>query len=393
MLKKLAIESALIVLIVILIAKLVSWLPLNLSALKPLENLLKGFDMMDIYYSVLQDKEMAFCKDVVLINIADANRSEIADLIMISSFGNPKAIGVDVLFEKRKDSYTDSILADVIRETPQVILGAFYQDGLASLKTSTDIFKTAYVGYTNFIGTDARYSNIRYFKPVLNVGNTSYNSFAVALAKMSNTDATNEFLNRNNENEIINYIGNYNSFLSFEKDEILEGEVDPELFRDKVVIIGFLGNTIGDQQNVEDRFFTPLNPQISGRSVPDMNGMVLHANIVNMILNKDWINTTGTFLKQLIAGVILYLHILLFMFLIIKWNLYFDALSMVLQIISTLIILLIVYNVYHYFNYRIYIANALVGVGLSVELLFVYEAVVHTLYKKYKIKSVLITES
>ena len=47
---------------------------------------------------------------------------------------------------------------------------------------------------------------------------------------------------------------------------------DPEIFADKVVLLGYMGNKIDDAFDFEDRFFTPLNEQISGRSVPDMNG-------------------------------------------------------------------------------------------------------------------------
>ena len=95
-------------------------------------------------------------------------------------------------------------------------------------------------------------------------------------------------------------------------------------------------------------------------------------------------------LKYGVSIIITYLHVLLFMFLIIKWNLYFDALAKILQVLSTLILLYLVFMAYHYLNYRIYITPTLVGVALAVDVLFIYEAIVNTLYKRFKMKSVLI---
>ena len=51
MFKKLAIESGIATLIVFLAMWLLSLIPLNLSALQPLENAIKDIDIMDIYYS------------------------------------------------------------------------------------------------------------------------------------------------------------------------------------------------------------------------------------------------------------------------------------------------------------------------------------------------------
>jgi CHASE2 domain-containing sensor protein len=64
--------------------------------------------------------------------------------------------------------------------------------------------------------------------------------------------------------------------------------------------LGFLGEIIGDYVP-GDIFFTPLNKKIIGRSLPDMYGVVVHANIIKMILDKEFIyhSKTADFLFNL----------------------------------------------------------------------------------------------
>ena len=81
-----------------------------------------------------------------------------------------------------------------------------------------------------------------------------------------------------------------------------------------------------------------------------------------------------------------------YMYLIIKWDLYFDAWAKILQVLSTLLLIYLVFQVYHHFNYRMFLTPGILGVAFAVDTLFVYEAVVNSLYKRYKIKSVLIEE-
>jgi CHASE2 domain-containing sensor protein len=386
MLRKLLLESFLATILVFGVMGVFVALPLNLDALQPIESAISNFDMMDIYYSKLNANEGKFSKNVVIVNIGDANREEIGNLIDFISIGNPAAVGVDVFFEKPKNSYQDTILSNAIHTNPNVVMAAYVDESKGAYIQSDSLFQSGHSGFTNFIGADARYSTIRYFRPKVE----HEQAFSVALSNQADSSKTNAFLASCNNKQAINYIGNYDSFLMFEKDEVLGLEVDPEVFNNKVVLLGYLGKRINDQYNIEDRLYTPLNERISGRSVPDMNGVVIHANIIEMILANNWITLMPNALKAILSIVITYLHVLLFMFLIVKWDLYFDAWAKVLQVVSTLILLYLVFMAYHYFNYRIYITPSLVVVALAVDVLFVYEALANIFYKRFKIKSVLI---
>ena len=257
---------------------------------------------------------------------------------------------------------------------------------------SNSFFKGSAVGYTNFIGEDARSSTIRSFVPSIARESGEYQSFALQIARFVDKDAAADFQLRSTGEEIINYIGNYESFLHFEKEELLCGAVDPEIFRKKAVIIGYMGNSFKDPWNVEDRLYTPLNIKVSGRTFPDMNGAIIHANAVEMIVSRNWINQSSPLFTSVFTVLLTYLHVFFYMFLILKWDLYFDAIAKILQIISTLILLFFVFNLYHNTNYRMHVAGGLAGIAFAVDVLFIYEAVANSLYKRFKWKSILINE-
>jgi CHASE2 domain-containing sensor protein len=132
-------------------------------------------------------------------------------------------------------------------------------------------------------------------------------------------------------------------FYAIDWQQILKGDFIPVLFEDKIVILGFMGKTIGDPA-WNDKFFTPLNRKVAGRANPDMFGAVVHANIVAMILNEDYVSAIPEWAKWGIAIMACFLNVLLFSVIDRKLPIWFDALSVVLQIIQILLVsLLVVY--------------------------------------------------
>ena len=67
-----------------------------------------------------------------------------------------------------------------------------------------------------------------------------------------------------------------------------------------------IGNDLADDAT-EDKYLTPLNLNPGSGLVPDMFGVVIHANIISMILNEDFIepnSLTGTLIISLIVSLI-----------------------------------------------------------------------------------------
>src|SRR5271156_4542283 len=109
------------------------------------------------------------------------------------------------------------------------------------------------------------------------------------------------------------------------------------MFKDRIVVMGFLGAYLGDP-SWEDKFFTPLNKKVAGRANPDMFGVVLHANAVAMILNEDYINEFPDLLLKVIAFVTCVLSVALLIVIDNKLPSWFDALSFFVQLVLILIV-------------------------------------------------------
>ena len=91
---------------------------------------------------------------------------------------------------------------------------------------------------------------------------------------------------------VINYKGNLEKFLCFSIDEFMLLK-DKSIVENKIVLVGYLGTPTGNVFDVEDKHFTPLNEITSGKSIPDMYGLVIHANIIAMILNNSFMFEVG----------------------------------------------------------------------------------------------------
>jgi CHASE2 domain-containing sensor protein len=97
-------------------------------------------------------------------------------------------------------------------------------------------------------------------------------------------------------------------------------------------MLGYLGDYLGDSA-WEDKFFTPLNKKVAGRANPDMFGLVLHANVVAMILNGDYINTIPDWATYFVAFLVCLFTIALFILIDKRLPVWFDAMSFFIQVI------------------------------------------------------------
>jgi CHASE2 domain-containing sensor protein len=150
-------------------------------------------------------------------------------------------------------------------------------------------------------------------------------------------------------------------FYSVDADDLLRGDVLPELFKDKIVMLGYLGDYLGDPA-WEDKFFTPLNKKVAGRANPDMFGLVLHANAVAMILNEDYVNEIPEWATYVIAFLVCLLTIALFILIDRKLPTWFDAMSFLIQVVLLLVISSIVIFSFAAFNLMLELS---VAIGVS----------------------------
>jgi hypothetical protein len=130
------------------------------------------------------------------------------------------------------------------------------------------------------------------------------------------------------------------------------------MFRDNIVIMGYLGDYLGDPA-WEDKFFTPLNKVVAGRANPDMFGPVVHANAVAMILNEDYVDQMPDWAQYAIAFFISLSTVALFILIDDKLPHWFDALSVAIQLLEVILISVLVVQAFAVWSLKLELAVAM----------------------------------
>jgi CHASE2 domain-containing sensor protein len=372
---------------------------------------LKGFSEFDTISKALQDTELtdyAFNnlredprvdERIILVNIGQLSRGEIARQIQIISESKPRVIAIDVFFgcegglrdsincPQLLDTLGNLLLSNAIKEAGNVVMGEklmqtdslakFDSDIADSLQISDAIFSDySKEGFTS-LPTNATYQEdvkiCRSIWPKKMIKGKRELAFSVQTAMQYDSNKANRFLARDKEEEIINYRGNIevlrhktNSlknketnttnyptmFFVVEYDDLFKGNFVPEMFKDKIVIMGYLGDYLGDSA-WEDKFYTPMNKKIGGRANPDMFGMVVHANAIAMILNEDFIDELTEWQKNVIAFVLCLFTVALFAFIDKKLPIWYDALSVIIQIALILLIMTLIVEIFAHQNLKL----------------------------------------
>src|SRR5690606_10240108 len=113
-------------LLTFIVAGCLYFIVVNVSFLSPFEKAFSDFSFTDFYYANYS-KNSHPSKDIIIVNIKDADRLEIATAIKNVVSQNSKAIGLDVIFRDLKDTNTDSILRNALQSHPNIVT-AFYTD-------------------------------------------------------------------------------------------------------------------------------------------------------------------------------------------------------------------------------------------------------------------------
>jgi hypothetical protein len=196
----------------------------KLTALKvfdlmdPIGDAFSDMEVTDIYFSQLLDDPVAD-ENIVLVNIGYESRGSIGMMIDSINQHNPAVIGVDSFFDfPKEDTLGDIILSEALGRVENLVMATkvlynpFIED-LDSVRVSWPWFTyNSDSAHVNLI-TDAKDQEdlkmCRTFNPVLTtIDGKEYPAFAVKLASYFAPEATERFLDRAKEVEIINYRGN-----------------------------------------------------------------------------------------------------------------------------------------------------------------------------------------
>lgn len=383
----------------------ISIIPINADVLSPISDAFKDFELTDMYFSHFKESEDVE-DNIVLVNIGDLDRGGVAELINTLNEFKPKAIGIDAFFRNPKDPKLDSALVQAFSNTKNLILVSELIENpstghVDSIKYSNPMFmQYAQPGFADMIaqGTNSLNTARDCIPKEIKNGDTIL-SFPSKLVSIYAPEKLKRYLARNHDVEPINYEGNINVhtegstansktvFTALDWYEVLDKSFTPETIKDKIVIMGFMGEEIG-RNSWQDKFCTPLNSQYVGRTAPDMYGVVVHANIVSMILKEKYINDMPDWLNWSLSLILIFIMIWGFNWLYLNTAEWWDGINMILSLIGVILLSAFMVLIFHFYNYTFNIALASVALLLSGNLIEIYWGILKPLYIRTKEKSV-----
>ncbi|MGI9545106.1 MAG: CHASE2 domain-containing protein [Cyclobacteriaceae bacterium] len=371
------------------------------EVLNPVGEALADIEVTDIVFSRIRSELLVDPdKDVVLVNIGGLNREGIAKQIEIINRYEPKAIGIDAFFRSLKDPVGDSLLSQALSETKNLVMVSKLNhyngsnNTFDTLETSHPLFtqhgESAFANLITSASQQEQFKICRTFTPIEHTQHGTEHFFAVKLAQIYDSAAASNFLNRTNQTEFINYRGNMalndnstykGKFFALDWDQVLSEDFTADLIKDKIVVMGYLGEDFWDK-SWEDKFFSPVNVQYAGKTNPDMYGAVIHANILSMIINGDYIDTMSEG-AGVIAGIVLcFLNVALFTWIYRRLPHWYDGLTKSIQLLEALLLLIIIVLVFHLFNYKLNLTLGIIAVLLAGDSLEIYFGVIKNLFSK-----------
>ncbi len=388
-------ESFIITILIFVIIWLFSIIPYKLIFLDPLAKAVGDFDLNDIVFSKMSP-EHDLDTNIVLVNIGQLDRAQIAEQLDVINSFEPKVVGVDAIFAGATSTSNDASLQKAFANTNKLVLvsvldkynedGDYYE---SHIQPYSKFNENSIFGYANLpTKYGASSKTIRSFRPYSKVKNNIVPAFAVRVAELFNMNAYQELRARANDLEIINYRGNIDKFYTIDKDFYKRENVDLSFIKNKIVLMGFLGTTL-TEKILEDIYFTPLNEVYAGRSYPDMYGVVIHANIISMILNEDYINTVPAWISTLMAFIICFINVVYIRKVRKKLTDYYGGIAKVLIFVQTVLVLIINVYLLLIFGYKMSFTLLLIGLIFIPSTVVLYDNLIKHLAELFYQKFIL----
>ena len=368
-------------LLTFIVIGLLGLLVINMSAFNPFVKAFKDFDFMNIYYSKIRKHQGTLDTNIVVVNVGHLKRDSIGLMIQKVNEQHPKIIGFDVFITDRKEKTSDSILKEALGQVKCLVVASDISgSGMAPY------FGNFSKGYINLNGANSS-STARSFCPFTKNDKITDTSFTATILSLADGEKFKLLQHRRKHSEYIHYRGGHEKFRTYSASDIFDSASDLSLMKNKIILLGYAGSSVGEVVDLEDAHFTPMNPEISGKSYPDMYGVYIHANILSMMLAEDYIRIMPAWLAWALAAVLCYLHLIIFAYYYNDKTKWMHIAGKIIQLITSIILLWIEFLVFQYFNYKIDMLPAIVAIILSIDILYFYEGIVAILKKKTKFKS------
>lgn len=235
--------------------------------------------------SKFKDYPTPFFQDttILLINISDLDKNGTSKIIDYLSDKDPKVIGLHTVFNDSDGE--DSLLIKALTRVKDKLVLNYYLEKMGQEEPK-------YLKGFDY-GPDLIYMNK---KNIVTSFGLNYKTelglkIETFYMKVLKKFDTNYLYKENYEAYKIFYIGNKNCFFVVDYDNL--DIVKPEAWKDKIVLIGYLGtnknhifNFVSDDI---DAFFTPTSRYGVPKGMPNMYGIVITGNILSYLLNNaNW---------------------------------------------------------------------------------------------------------
>ena len=260
-------------------------LALNLSFLNPIAQVVKDFEMTDIYYQILQDTDEREVDDeVTIVDMSELySRRELAEVLENIEALKPKVVGVDVVFEGLKE---DSLGDEMMREVASKYNNMVYSYKLLDYVNDSTGYADAVHSFFAAEVTNEGFTNMRRnlyggMKRQLSLGQKHLGKVVPSfiMQVVNGLESVNPLAVEERE---LNINFTPRRFRTIEPDSI---SPHPEWITDKVVLFGAM-------KDEQDMHYTPLGK---------MAGVELLAYSVATLLEQSEVWTPGAWLTGLLS--------------------------------------------------------------------------------------------
>ena len=357
----------------------------NLYFLNPLKRAFEDFELNDITYADKLGKSKQPARDprIVIVNIGHADREELAMIIEKTRSMGPKVIALDALFYGERDFKKDSLLNESFAKTPSLVaahkLVLSGEEG-DTISLDGNHFKSAHhYGNVNFFNDEL--TTTRTFEPwVSDYSGNIYPFFSSEVVRLYDSSKYKHLMQKKGK-VLINYLRTPKNYLVVDYQKLLfDNSVDDTVFRNKIVLLGYISDNPYD---IEDKKFTPLNEKIAGKTLPDMNGIVVHANIISMILDNNYIKKLPSWVTWLLAILIGWLHMSFFIRYYLENHIWFHLVAKIAQLASAIIFAYLGMLVFERYNIKLDMKLSLIVIVMAVDVIYFYEAFAVWMHNKF----------
>ncbi len=362
---------------------------INFYFLNPLKLALKDFDFHDMAHANLEFRKDAINHQITIVNIGPADREQLAWIIEKTAEQQPKVMGLDVEFAGPRDPYQDSLLTAVVSRHPNLVLASRleWDDQQDPYKENFFSGKGTGEGYANMLVDSI--ATIRLWAPFFenekDPKGQPYKSFAAAILEKYDTVAYQRLVNRDKKVETINYTRREEWYHRIEASSLLDGTMEPGYLKDKIVLLGYSSTNPND---IEDKKFTPMNEKFYGKTNPDMFGVAVHANMLSMAIENNYIRKMPAWFSWILAIVIGWIHMAIFIKYYLDHHIWFHLVAKIAQLLSAILFLYLDLWFYETYRIKLDMKLTLIVIVMAVDVIYFYEAWASWMHRKFKYRTV-----